>query len=84
MIDVYFRTTGRIRYFVKRLLAFAIFMFAGGSISAATDGVPLGITLSGPPGQQTPELVWPSQTGAVYNVQSRTDLAASGRWNPSS
>src|SRR6266446_7365252 len=49
--------------------------------TAATSSPPqLHLSLSGPVGSLTPELTWNAQPGAVYTIQSKTNLAPDSPW----
>ena len=48
---------------------------------AMATNLPVRLVISVPAGGQGAELSWASQTGAVYRVQSTTDLSPAARWD---
>src|SRR5947207_10539347 len=72
-------SVGRIGKYV--ILAFTEFALITACVLADTNPPPaLHISLSGPPGAQTPELFWDAQPGAVYTIESRTSLGPDSGW----
>jgi len=63
------------------LLSLAEAVLATAVATAATSSLPqLHLSLSGSIGSLTPELTWDAQPGAVYTIQSKTNLAPEAPW----